>query len=165
MQPIFETERLIVRPRTKDDLEACLAMDRDPLVTKFIPGPWAVPDEHLAFVLARMNENYPAGMGYWAVTEKIAPDNFLGWIMLVPCDAENEGEIGWRFIRQSWGLGYATEAAEPVLRYALQTLKLSNIIAEIDAENHGSRKVAQKIGLHTTDPSNADLFQIGAKTV
>jgi hypothetical protein len=39
--PTFTTARLTLRRRTLADLDACLAMDRDPLVTKFIPGPWA----------------------------------------------------------------------------------------------------------------------------
>ena len=41
--PTFTTARLTLRPRTLGDLDACLAMDRDPLVTKFIHGPWANP--------------------------------------------------------------------------------------------------------------------------
>jgi hypothetical protein len=39
--PTFTTARLTLRPRTLADLDPCLAMDRDPLVTKFIHGPWA----------------------------------------------------------------------------------------------------------------------------
>jgi hypothetical protein len=50
-----------------DDLEACLELDRDPQVTRFIAGPWLDPIAHRAFVEARMRHLYPAGMGYWSV--------------------------------------------------------------------------------------------------
>jgi RimJ/RimL family protein N-acetyltransferase len=65
--PTFRTSRLIVRPRTFDDLEACIEMDRDPLVTRFIAGPWLDPIAHRAFIEGRMRHTYPAGMGYWSV--------------------------------------------------------------------------------------------------
>jgi hypothetical protein len=54
-------------------------MDRDPLVTKFIHGPWADPIAHQAFVEARIRHVYPAGMGYWSI---FASTQFIGWILL-----------------------------------------------------------------------------------
>jgi hypothetical protein len=45
------------------DMEARLAMDRDPEVTRFIIGPWADPVAHRAFVAARIHAAYPTGMG------------------------------------------------------------------------------------------------------
>ena len=60
--PTFTTARLTIRPRTLADLDACLAMDRDSLVTKFIHGPWADPIAHQAFVEARIRHVYPAAL-------------------------------------------------------------------------------------------------------
>lgn len=37
--PILETDRLWLRPRVLADLDACIAMDRDPDVTRHIAGP------------------------------------------------------------------------------------------------------------------------------
>lgn len=92
--PSFQTERLALRPRTVADLESCLAMDRDPAVTRFIAGPWADPIAHRAFVEARIHAVYPDGMGYWSV---FAADGFVGWILLAPLDLHGpEIEIGWR---------------------------------------------------------------------
>lgn len=36
MLPTFETDRLILKPRTIDDLENCIKMDIDPKVTEYI---------------------------------------------------------------------------------------------------------------------------------
>src|ERR1700739_3504569 len=102
-----------------------MAMDCDPEVTRFIPGPWNDPIAHRAFIKQRVCHTYPAGMGYWSV---IAPEGFVGWVLLTPLDLHGpEIEIGWRLIRAAWGRGYATEAARPALRHALQSLELREV--------------------------------------
>jgi RimJ/RimL family protein N-acetyltransferase len=127
-----------------EDLEASMAMDRDPEVTRFLPGPWTDPIAHRAFVEERMRHACPVGMGYWSI---IAPEGFVGWVLLTPLDLHGpEIEIGWRLVRAAWGRGYATEAAGPVLRHALNTLGLPEVIADIDPENTASVKVARKLG-------------------
>jgi RimJ/RimL family protein N-acetyltransferase len=141
---VFRTPRLNVRPRIIDDIEACLEMDRDPDVTRFIPGPWTDRLAHRVFVEERMRHIYPAGMGYWSI---IAQQGFVGWILFTPLDLHGpEIEIGWRLIRAAWGCGYATEAARPILDHALNTLRLRQVIADIDPENRASLGVARKLG-------------------
>ncbi|MDW8466122.1 MAG: GNAT family N-acetyltransferase [Chloroherpetonaceae bacterium] len=46
-----------------------------------------------------------------------------------------------------WGHGYATEASQAVLRYALQQLHLQRVMAATDQSNVASRKVLEKIGM------------------
>lgn len=143
--PTFRTSRLVVRPRTMADLDACMALDRDPEVTRFIPGPWTEPETHRAFIEKRIRHSYPLGMGYWAV---LAQEEFVGWILLTPLNLHGpEIEIGWRFTRRVWDRGYATEAAQPVLAHALETLRLPEVVADIDPCNRASIRVAQKLGM------------------
>jgi len=131
-------------------LEDCLAMDRDPLVTRFVAGPWTDPVAHRRFVEARMQHTYPDGMGYWTV---IASEGFAGWILLAPLNLHGpQIEIGWRLVRSAWGRGYATEAARPVLAHALNTLGLDAVIADIDPANTASVNVARKLGMQPTIP-------------
>ena len=144
MQPIFETPRLIVRPRTEADTELCFAMDSDPEVTRFVIGPWSDPQAHRAFIEARTRGPYPEGMGYWTVCLREQPSRFIGWVP--------EVEIGWRMRGAAWGRGYATEAAQPVLRHAFERLGLIEVVTDIDPDNVGSRRVAEKIGLKACLP-------------
>ena len=153
MQPFFETSRLLLHPRTLADTEACLRMDRDPAVTRFVSGPWSDPVAHRAFIEARTHGPYPLGLGYWIIRRRNQPNSFLGWVLLIPADAtRSEIEIGWRLPQAVWRQGFATEAAAPLLRHAFDTLKLREVIAEIDQGNTASQSVAEKLGLKRTGP-------------
>lgn len=64
MLPSFETPRLFLRPRSMADFETCLAMDRDPDVTRYIRGPWNDPEEHRRFLTDRIQTAWAPGLGY-----------------------------------------------------------------------------------------------------
>lgn len=151
MLPEFLTQRLTLRPRTLADSDACLAMDREPEVTRFVAGPWDDPVAHRAFIEHRTRHHYPSGMGYWSI---MAPEGFAGWILLTPLDLHGpEIEIGWRIVRAVWGRGYATEAARPVLDHAFNTLGLPEVVADIDPANIASVRVATKLGMQPSGPA------------
>lgn len=164
--PSFETDRLLIRPRCLADLEACLDMDRDPEVTRFVPGPWFDPAAHRTFVLERMTVHYPLGFGYWAVTYPDDPHRLLGWVLLLPGEQGSQNaEIGWRFVRNCWGMGYATEAARAVLAHAHDHPEIQCVFAEIDPRNKGSIGVAEKLGMRTcpnfrTEQSDGIAYRI-----
>jgi len=103
--PTLETPRLRLRPRRMADLEACLAMDREPGTLDWIDWPearggWQDDAAHRAFVRARIRGPYPPGLGYWVIERRddaAAKPAFCGWVLLIPEDARGpEIEIGWR---------------------------------------------------------------------
>ena len=146
--PSFQTRRLLLRPRDMGDFDACLAMDRDPQVTRFIPGPWQNPLRHAAFLRDRMTARFGAGLGYWSIIPRAEPAGFAGWVLLLPLDGPgSEVEIGWRLPRAHWGKGYASEAARPIAEHALRVLHLPRIVAQIHPENAASMRVAEAIGM------------------
>lgn len=130
------------------DFDACIAMDRDPEVTKYIPGPWNDPARHEAFLRERIGTAFGDGLGYWSISPKARPDRFAGWILLIPQDCGGpEIEIGWRLNRSAWGKGFATEAARPIVDHAFHAIGLDSIVAFIDPGNLASVRVAEKIGM------------------
>lgn len=153
MLPSFETTRLFLRPRTLAHLDASLVMDRDPEVTHYVAGPWHDPVEHRRFVEDRIARGYPPGLGYWSIFEKIEPERFIGWVLLIPDFSRNaqEIEIGWRLVRDAWGRGIASEAAQVLVQHAFDTLGLQEIVADIAAENVGSLNVAKKLGMRSAE--------------
>jgi len=149
--PSFTTSRLILRPRGPCDVEACVAMDSDPEVRRYLPADIRDDfdaEEHRQVLSNRTRMSWGPGLGYWVIESKADVGVFCGWIMLTPLADEGPGiEIGWRLPQLCWGRGFATEAASTILRYGFATLGLDEIIAVIDPENLRSKRVATRIGL------------------
>jgi RimJ/RimL family protein N-acetyltransferase len=157
MPPSFDTPRLQLRQRTLDDLEACLAMDRDPAVTRHVAGPWNDPIEHRRFVIERMTRAYPDGLGYWSIFERHEPARFIGWVLLIPeGGVESDVEIGWRLIQDAWGRGIADEAARAIVTHAFETVGLAEVVAGIAPANVASCRLAEKLGMRARVSAIAD---------
>ena len=144
----FASQRLALKPRTLADLDDCIAMDRDPDVTRHVEGPWHEPDAHRQFVVDRITRAYPDGLGYWSIFERDAPARFVGWVLLIPEDTHGpEVEIGWGLVREAWGRGIASEAARIVVAHAFGKVGLESVVAGIAEGNVASQRVAHKLGM------------------
>ncbi|MBN3766788.1 GNAT family N-acetyltransferase [Burkholderia sp. Ac-20365] len=144
----FASQRLILKPRTLADPDDCIAMDRDPDVTRYVNGPWHEPDAHRRFVVDRITRVYPEGLGYWSIFERTAPTRFIGWVLLIPKDAHGpDVEIGWRLVRNAWRKGFASEAARIVVAHAFASVGMEWMVAGIAEGNAASQRVAQKLGM------------------
>ena len=56
-------------------------------------------------------------------------------------------EVAYTIAQEYWGQGLATEAAQAILQYGFEKLKLSRLICVIEEGNIASQKVAEKIGM------------------
>lgn len=66
---------------------------------------------------------------------------------MVSCE-HRRGEIGYVLARESWGIGYATEATGRLLAFGFNELGLHKISATCDPENRASVAVLAKNGMH-----------------
>lgn len=62
-------------------------------------------------------------------------------------DTLEDVDIGFAFLPNYWGKGYAYEAASAVLAYGLDTLGFNRIVAITTQDNHASAKLLERIGL------------------
>ena len=56
-------------------------------------------------------------------------------------------DVGYRFYKEHWGNGYATEATKLSLDYGFNNLGLVTIVAHVHKDNHASHKVVLNSGL------------------
>lgn len=161
--PVLETPRLRLRPRTRADSEDCYRLDSEPGTLRYVDWPkptgsWEDEAAHRAFIDERTVCPYPPGLGYWVVATRAAPDDFLGWVQLIPENAEGpEIEIGWRLHRTARGRGYATEAARALLRHGFRSVGIARIIADMYRENTASMHLARRLGFRQhDDPARTD---------
>jgi RimJ/RimL family protein N-acetyltransferase len=160
MHVFLETDRLILRRFTMDDVDRIVALDSDPEVTRYVTG--GVPTtreeaetEYLPAYLAYY-ERWP-GYGFWAVVEK-ASGEFIGWFHLRPEPGHpaDEPELGYRFVRAAWGKGYGTEGSRALVRVAFEELGASRVLASAMAVHTASRRVMEKSGLRLVRTFHGD---------
>ena len=148
MHIILETPRLILRRFTEADAQLIYRLNSDQQVIKYIHEPTLLSEEQAREIIVRIIlPQYEHNLGRWAVHTK-AGNEFIGWCGLKFLAESNEVDIGYRFHPFAWGKGYATEAAQNTLDYGFNQLNLNEIIGRAHAENAGSIKVLQKIGMH-----------------
>lgn len=148
---LFETERLYLREMTADDAENAYNLNRDPEVLKYTgDNPFISIQEARDFLLAYKHyEMY--GFGRWAVIRK-SDSAYLGWCGLKYSPEADEFDIGFRFMKNYWNLGYATEAAKVCLHAGFTQFNMPFIVGHVMQENIGSICVLEKIGLIRTGP-------------
>jgi RimJ/RimL family protein N-acetyltransferase len=56
-------------------------------------------------------------------------------------------EVGYAFLPEAWGKGYATEITQKAIEYLNQNFKEREIVAFIQADNLNSRRVLEKSGM------------------
>ena len=151
MHVYLETERLILRRFTPDDVDRVTALDADPAVMRYINGGRQTPRDEIRDVyLPGWMAWYGAGdrYGFWAAIEK-RTGAFLGWFHLRPQegDPDDEPELGYRLIASAWGRGYATEGSRALIQKAFVDLGARRVYATTMVVNVASRRVMEKAGL------------------
>lgn len=147
MKAIIETERLIIRPFEEKDIEPSYQMNLDKEVSKYTGDGGVVSYSEID---RRIRENVfgdykKYGYGRMAVELK-STGEFIGFCGLKYLEDMNEVDLGYRFMSEHWGKGYATESSKAVLEYGFNELKLNRIIALVLPENKGSIHVLEKLG-------------------
>lgn len=145
--PILFTERLILRKMIQDDAGHLLEIFSDSEAMRYYPST-KNDNETREWINWTLNNYAKYGVGLWIVEDKATGD-FLGQCGIVPqeVDGEIKMEIGYLFVRRSWGKGYATEAATACKKYGFEHLNQSEMISLVDVHNIPSTRVAERIGM------------------
>jgi len=142
-------ERLSLRPISPADITAVLVYSSDPDVTTYLPWHPTVDAMVVRMFLQQQQDRRRKGTSFgYAVTE-LASGEMIGAIDLMGLQSGHPGncELGYVFRRASWGLGYATEAGALLLDAAFQNQGILVVDAYADADNVGSQRVMEKLGM------------------
>ncbi|MDB4656061.1 GNAT family N-acetyltransferase [Flavobacteriales bacterium] len=147
MKPVIETKRLLLREITLDDKEAMFQLHFHPEVQKYTGEPVIESLEEMEQAIQTRIPNYKKyGYGRWATFLK-EEMQFIGWAGLAYLPEFDEIDIGYRFLPEYWGRGYATEASRAILAFGFDKLGLKKIIAIAMKENQASIRVMEKVGM------------------
>lgn len=143
--PVIETERLVLRRITNDDVKEVFELRSNPETMKYIPRPLVKTTEEAFEHIAMIEDKIVTNTGInWGITLK-NDAKILGIIGYYRMQPENyRAEIGYILLPEFHGKGIITEAVKQLISYAFKDLKLHSIEAVIDPENLASEKVLQK---------------------
>lgn len=145
--PIFQTERIILRKLSLDDVEEILFLRSDEAVNKYLDRPKAHDiDEAIAFInkvnVGVANDNWL----YWAICFIDNP-KLIGTICIWNLnDLENKAEVGYELHPDFHGKGIASEALSKIIEFGFDVVQLNKIEAYTHKENMASMKLLEKFG-------------------
>jgi RimJ/RimL family protein N-acetyltransferase len=135
----FETERLVLRPITTDDVDLLVELDSDPEVMRFLTG--GEPSSR-----AHVTERVARSLGHRWIAYERATGAFIGWFAL-RLTSDGVRELGYRLRKGAWGKGYATEGSTALLALAFTELGADRVYAQTMTVNTRSRAVMERCGL------------------
>ena len=145
--PEIQTERLVMRGFTDDDLDELAAINADPEVTRWVGDENGLTREETWRRMAYFVGHWELrGCGQWALVERASGKLVCRAGLLRP-----EGwpglEVGWLVAREYWGRGFAPEAGRASMEWAREELGADHIISLIEDSNDRSARVAEKLGM------------------
>jgi RimJ/RimL family protein N-acetyltransferase len=145
---VLETDRLILRRMRATDAEFILRLLNEPSWLEFI-GDKGVRnlDDARNYILdgpVKMYERFGFGMYLAELKANGVP---LGMCGLIKRDTLPDVDIGFAFLPEFWGRGYAYEAACAVMDYGRRIFGLKRIVAITAPGNATSIRLLEKMGL------------------
>jgi RimJ/RimL family protein N-acetyltransferase len=148
--PTLETARLVLRPPVPEDFEPWCAFSGDAEASRFLGGVQTPP-------VVWRSVRYTAGswaldgFGMFSVIER-ATGRWIGRVGPIFPEGWPGREVGWGLARESWGRGYATEAAAACMDFVFDRLGWDDVIHTIAPDNLASAAVARRLGSANRGP-------------
>jgi len=145
----METDRLLLRPLALNDAPALsrLAGRREIAdTTTSIPHPYSEAQAR-EWIEKHTSQASPAKEAVFAITIKPGGE-LIGTMGLREIDQQHsQAEMGFWIAVEWWGKDVATEAAQAVIRFGFEELKLNRIYAHHMVRNPASGRVLEKVGM------------------
>lgn len=160
-----DSARLSFRLMGAEDAPALFDVDQDPEVMRYLNAGICTPMDQIEqrMVPRMLAYREPTlGHGIWQVTTRadceLLPSCYIGWVLVRPMGFFTDHrqldnlELGWRFKRAAWGLGFASEAAAAIAaavaeHAAAHALPVQAFSALAVPDNHASIAVMKRLGM------------------
>lgn len=156
--PILTTERLTLRQLVIADEQEIFTLRSDGEINKYLDRQVSNTIDDARNFINKVNENINKNDSlYWAIT--LSKSNmFAGTICLFSfSDENNKCEIGYELLTSFQGQGIMKEAAEKVIDFAFNTIKVQKIEAFLHRDNQRSIKLLEKLSFrNSTEPDKAN---------
>lgn len=143
---IAKTNRLTLRELQLADAAFALRLYNEPSFLQHIgdKGVRTLADAEKNLQQGAIASYAQHGYGMWLVENQ--QGQAIGLCGLIKRDFLTEPDLGYAYLPQYFGLGYAYEAASAVLAYAAAQTELKTLVAIVSPANLASKALLQKLG-------------------
>jgi [ribosomal protein S5]-alanine N-acetyltransferase len=143
----LESDRLLLRQISNEDVNEIFALRSNKETMKYIPRPLCIDLEDALRHIKMIQDKIESNEGInWAVTIK-GSSNLIGIAGHYRMKWEHfRSEIGYMFLPEYHGKGIATETISLLVKYGFEKMNLHSLEGIIDPENIASAKVLEKNG-------------------
>ena len=132
---MIETKRLKIYPAAREQMEASIAAEADAGLKKayaeMLEGCLRYPDEWQWYAM-------------WMI--ELRDGTHIGDLCFKGLGANGAVEIGYGILEEYQGQGYATEAIDATVVWALKQSNVTRVEAETEPDNRASQRVLEKCG-------------------
>ena len=145
--PPFRTARLVLREIVEADVEEHARLFSNPDVVRYLYDSQMSIEELRAHFARRLFQGTPAE-GAWCNLAVEHDGVYVGEVGINLVSAAHRCyEVGYVFLPEFQGLGFATEAARAIIIAAFEALDAHRVVARIDARNDASRHLLERLGM------------------
>ena len=145
-RPVMETERLLLRRWTMQDMSGFLRFAADPGVMMAAGARPVLSPEEARLELKRSTEDpYSYAMVLKKTGEVVGKIKYQNDLRRMQV---NSISVAYEMARPYWGFGYMTEALRGMVRHAFENLQVDVIGISHFAENDRSRRVIERAGFY-----------------
>ena len=158
----IETDRLILRAFSQDDLENLVAILGDWEVTRWLSSniPYPFTKKEGEQFLQEDEDDFRKGDNVrFSVIDKKTKTH-IGGVRLFSVTAP-ECEVGYWLSRDHWKMGYASEILDASIKWLVDVGNVKRLVAQTAAANMGSRKVLEKFGFRHQGTPPAEHARCG----
>lgn len=141
----INTKRLRLRRPTESDTSAIFKFSADTRVTRWLTWPTCTDIDTLTVNIEHYDLKWLSGEEFYWVIVIQKCDTVIGSIA---CQVKGDtANLGFLIDSDHWGEGFASEAAAALLGIVSTHEVFTRVVAVCDAENSGSARVLEKIGM------------------
>jgi ribosomal-protein-alanine N-acetyltransferase len=143
----LESNRLLLRRLTNDDVQEVFELRSNPETMKYIPRPLVTTHDEALAHIKMINDKIDTNEGInWAVTFK-GSNKLLGIVGHYRIQWDNyRSEIGYMLLPEFHGQGIISEVIKLLIDYGFNEMKMHSLEGVIDPRNHASARVLEKNG-------------------
>jgi ribosomal-protein-alanine N-acetyltransferase len=158
--PELQTQRLLLRRITKQDVPEIFILRSSDTVMQYIDRPRALSLDDAAAFFDKIDESLESNNGItWGITLKENPATLIGTIGYWRIIKEHyRAEIGYMLHPDFWQKGMMKEALILLLDFAFNTMNLHSIEANLNIENIASAKLLEATGFVREAYFKEDFF-------